>query len=127
MTVGEIKNLIMTQTNNDVEDLGEFLPYLMDYINEGYDKVVYAWDEKHIDTDEEIYTPLHNDSDIPCVPEWTHKAIADWASWLIFRNGNQARQNKGYPFRMAAEEVCAKIMNEGGRNGRVRNFFNIPW
>ena len=36
MTVGEIKNAVMFQTNNDTDDVGDFLPYLMDYINEGY-------------------------------------------------------------------------------------------
>ena len=40
MTLAEIKNLIMFQTNNDKDDLGDYLPYLMDYINEGYDRLV---------------------------------------------------------------------------------------
>lgn len=36
MNLLEIKNMVMFQTNNDADDLGDFLPYLEDYINEGY-------------------------------------------------------------------------------------------
>ena len=51
MTVSEIKNEIMFQTNNDTDDLGDFLPYLMDYINEGYDRLVYAFAQVHLKAD----------------------------------------------------------------------------
>lgn len=126
MTVGEIKNLVMFQTNNDAEDLGDFLPFLMGYINDGYDKVVYAWAEEHVDSGSELYSPLTEDSDIPAVPAWTHKAIADWATWLIYKNGNPARQNRGYIFKTSAEETVNKVTSEGGQGGRARHFINIP-
>lgn len=126
MTVGEIKNLVMFQTNNDSDDLGDFLPYLMGYINEGYDKLVYAWAREHIDPHSELYTPLAEDDDIPALPAWAHKAIADWATWLIYRNGNPSRQNRGSVYRYACEEIVNKIIDEGGKNGRVKHFFNIP-
>lgn len=126
MTVGEIKNLIMFETNNDTDDLGDFLPYLMVYINDGYDRVVYAWAHEHIDPQSELYTPLKEDNDIPAVPEWMHKAIADWAAWLVYRNGNPSRQNRGFIFRTNHEEIVNKVLDEGGKNGRVSHFFNIP-
>ena len=119
MTVGEIKNEVMFQTNNDIDDLGDFMPYLMDYINEGYDRMMYAWEDRHV-SDKELQT----DADIPEVPEWAHRALADWATWLVYRNGNPQKQNRGYPFRSAFEEVLSKLSE--GRNGKVTNFFNIP-
>lgn len=124
MTVGEIKNEVMFQTNNDVDDLGDFVPYLMDYINEGYDRLVYAWAEHHLD---EEYVRLQADSDVPNLPEWTHRALADWATWLVYRNGNPQKQNRGVPFQSAFYDVLGKITDEGGNKGKVKNFFNIPW
>jgi len=125
VTVSEIKNEVMFQTNNDTDDLGDYLPYLMDYINEGYDRLVYAYAQVHLAPDTD-YVKLALDTDVPAIPAWTHRALADWATWLVYRNGNPQRQNRGYPFRSAFEEVEAKIIAQGGAHGRVRNFFNIP-
>lgn len=120
MTLSQIKNEVMFQTNNDADDLGDFMPYLLDYINEGYDKLSYAWTGEH---PEEL---LDADTDVPLLPEWTHRALADWATWLVYRNGNPQKQNRGYAFRQAFEDVLGKIVAEGGREGKVTNFFNIP-
>ena len=127
MTLAEIKNEIMFQTNNDVDDLGDFQPYLLDYINEGYDRLAYAWDGKHIATGDAEWPALMADVDVPKVPEWTHRALADWATWLVYRNGNPQKQNRGYAFRSAFEEILGKILSEGGANGAVSKFYNIPW
>jgi hypothetical protein len=51
MTVGEMKQFVMYQTGNDAEDAGEFLPYLMDYLNEGYDRLVFAFAREHVADD----------------------------------------------------------------------------
>jgi len=127
MTLAEIKNEVMFQTNNDVDDLGDFQPYLLDYINEGYDRLVYAWADQHIAAGSTDWPPLLSDIDIPKVPEWTHRALADWATWLVYRNGNPQKQNRGYAFRSAFEEILGKILAEGGANGAVTKFHNIPW
>lgn len=124
MKVSEIAYEIMFQTANDEYDLGDFQPYLMDYINDGYDMLVYAWAKEHVPS--ENYPRLTADEDIPNVPEWTHRALADWATWLVYRNGNPQRQSRGYPFRTAFLELLNKVTSEGGNNGPVRNFFNIP-
>lgn len=125
MTVGQIRNEIMFQTNNDVDDLGDFMPYLMDYINEGYDRLMYAFAECHVGPDD--CAPLQADADVPILPEWTHRALADWATWLVYRNGNPQKQNRGFQFRTAFDEILGKLIAEGGRNGKVKNFFNIPY
>lgn len=127
MLLIEIKEEVMAQTNNDIDDLDDFMPYLLDYINEGYDRLVYAWAEEHTSDSAGAEWPrLHEDTDEPKTPEWTHRALADWASWLVYRNGNPQKQQRGYPFKVAFEEVLAKVMAEGGKHGKARNFFNIP-
>jgi hypothetical protein len=123
MNVGDIKNEVMFQTNNDVDDLGDFVPYIMDYINDGYDRLVYAYADTHCG---EEYPYLRMDTDIPQLPEWTHRALADWATWLVYRNGNPQKQNRGFQFRTAFDEILLKITQQGGKDGRPTNFFNIP-
>lgn len=132
MTLGEIKDRIMFQTNNDAEDIEDYLPYVVDYINEGYDRLMNAWNKTHVPTGD--YDRLEIDPDEPLLPEWTHPAIADWATWLIYRNGNPQKQQRGMVFRSSFEEVLSRISDEGGENGvnengtrkHFRFFRNIP-
>ena len=132
MTVEEIKNEVMFQTNNDAEDVGDYLPSLLGYINDGYDRLVKAWTKSH--TPQEDYPRLTEDSDEPNLPEWTHRYIADWATWLVYRNGNPSKQNRGMAFRASFEEIVSKILGDGGASGlnedgtnkQYKYFFNIP-
>lgn len=124
MTLGEIKYHVMFQTNNDADDIGDFEPHIVDYINDGYDLLVNAWKEVHTEFNDEDYPRLGEDTDVPKTPEWTHRYLADWASWLIYRNGNPQKQQRGYAFRQAFEQMLSQLREE--RGGRVKNFFNIP-
>jgi hypothetical protein len=122
----------MFQTNNDADDLGDFTPHIDDYINEGYDRIIMIWDNQHVPS--ETYPRLEKDNDVPNIPEWIHRYIADWATWLIYRNGNPQKQNRGMAYRYAFEEMLAKLSGSGGKNGlnedgtqkKYRNFINIP-
>ena len=132
MTFAEIKNEVMFQTNNDAEDIGDYLPYVNDYINEGYDRLVKVWTKSHVPQGE--YYRLEDDRDEPNLPEWTHRAICDWATWLVYRNGNPQKQQRGMAYRSSFDEILSKIRNEGGEAGldengnpiKFRNFRNIP-
>ena len=132
MTLAEIKNQIMFQTNNDAEDLGDYEPHIGDYINEGYDRLMSAWEKDHIPVN---HDRLEYDSDEPELPEWTHRALCDWATWLIYRNGNPQKQQRGMAYRAAFEEVLTRIQDEGGASGlnedgsrkQYKNFRNIPY
>ena len=132
MTFAEIKNEVMFQTNNDAEDIGDYLPYVNDYINEGYDRLVKVWTKSHVPQGE--YYRLEDDRDEPNLPEWTHRAICDWATWLVYRNGNPQKQQRGMAYRNAFEEICARMADEGGAAGlnadgtskQYKNFINIP-
>lgn len=126
MNVGEIKQLVMHQTNNDADDLGDFMPFLMTYLNDGYDRLVYAWARQHCHPEDAEYFFLQRDTDVPALPKWAHKALADWATWMIYRNGNIQKQNRGVPFLQAFQEILSRITSENGKKGRIRNFYNIP-
>jgi hypothetical protein len=132
MTLAEIKNQIMFQTNNDEEDIEDYLPHVVDYINDGYDRIMQVWQKDHIPG--ETYEKLAFDSDEPELPEWLHRYICDWATWLVYRNGNPQKQNRGMAYRYSFEEVLSKIAGSGGAEGlnadgsmkRYKNFINIP-
>ena len=142
MTLSEIKEQVMFQTNNDAEDVGDFLPALTDYINEAYDRLVNVWAKQHLGHEdwprlreyEEGEEPTDPPVDVPRTPEWTHRYLADWATWLVYRNGNPQKQQRGYAYRESFLWMLSKISDEGGADGlnpdgtqkRFRNFFNIP-
>jgi hypothetical protein len=132
MTLLEIKNQIMFQTNNDEEDIDDYLPHVIDYINDGYDRLMAAWARYHVPVAD--CPRLEKDTDVPNLPVWTHRALCDWATWLVYRNGNPQKQNRGLAYKSAFEEMLAKISDEGGASGvnpdgtqvRYNKFRNIP-
>jgi hypothetical protein len=132
MTFQEIREQVMFQTNNDADDLEDYLPHVSDYVNEGYDRLVKAWAQKHVPVAE--FPPLKYDDDIPAIPNWTHRALVDYATWLVYRNGNPQKQQRGLYFLRAFEDVLARIADEGGIDGLdddgnrkvFKKFVNIP-
>lgn len=121
MTVAEIKHMVMYQTNNDADDLGDFMPHLLHYINEGYDLLVEAYQCSHL----EPAQLLTKDIDTPALPEWMHRALADYATWMVYRNGNPQKQQRGYVFRNAFESVRYSA-SENRDGARAEHFINIP-
>lgn len=132
MTLLEIQEQVMFQTNNDADDLGDYTPHIDDYINEGYDRIAVVWDNSHVPS--ENYPRLDNAEDEPNLPMWIHRYIADWATWLIYRNGNPQKQQRGLAYRQSFEDLLSRLSDGGGKNGfnddgsikRYRNFINIP-
>lgn len=142
MTLEEIKYRVMFQTNNDEEDVGDYLPHLEDYINDGYDRLVSVWAKAHVPSTDwpalreygEQEPATDPPVDVPRTPEWTHKYLADWATWLVYRNGNPQKQQRGYAFRESFLSFLSTISGEGGENGlnedgsqkQYKFFINIP-
>ena len=130
MTLAEIKEQVMFQTNNDAEDLGDYEPHINDYVNEGYDRLVSAWNKGHVTEDNR----LEMDTDEPELPLWTHRALVDYATWLIYRNGNPQKQQRGMTYLNNFQQILSKILDEGGAAGlnedgtqvRYNKFRNIP-
>lgn len=106
MTLSSLKDTVMFQTNNDTDDVDEYLPYLVGYLNEGYDLLVLALTDEHLDT--EAY--LSASTDTPSlIPAWAHQAIADYGTWMVYRNGNPSKQQRGMQFLRAFNEVRARL------------------
>lgn len=132
MTLQDIQEHIMHQTNNDADDLPDYAPHIDNYINEAYDRIVIVWDDRHVPSDD--YPRLESSDDEPLLPEWLHRYIADWATWLIYRNGNPQKQSRGMAYRNSFLEILATLKDGGGKNGfnedgsrkKYRNFYNIP-
>lgn len=122
MDLASLRQQVMFQIGGDVEDVQDFLPYLTDYLNEGYDRLAVAAYGRHVCEEDEDYQPLAHDKSAPNLPAWTHRAIADWATWLICRNGSAQRQSRGYAFRKAFEDVENRL--RGAKSGSY--IHNIP-
>ncbi|MBP3647981.1 MAG: hypothetical protein J6K55_16370 [Clostridia bacterium] len=121
MTLEEMKQQVMFQTGNDADDLGDFLPHVVDYLNDGYDRLMFAHCGIHVTIDGAVM-PLVHDKSMPELPQWAHAAIADWATWRIYRNGAAARQARGLAFRASFEETERRLRNESA----ARMFKNLP-
>ena len=125
MTLAEIKNQIMFQTNNDEDDIEDFMPHVVDYINDGYDRLVKVWTKSH--TPQENYPRLAEDTDVPALPEWTHRAICDWATWLVYRNGNPQKQQRGRAYYEMFMMVLSQLSDEGGLAGLNEDGTNVQY
>lgn len=128
MTLNEIRNLVLFQTNNDITDLADFQPAIEGYINEGYDRLAYAYDSMHIDDvasgeTTARYPKLSAANDTPAIPEWAHNAIANYATYLMYRNGNVVKQNRGVPYYQAFLEVLNRLAFEN--KNKVRKMKNL--
>lgn len=119
MTLAQIREMIMFQMGLDAEDAADYQPHLTEYINEGYDRLAEAWCGRHVD-DRCGFTPLTRDRAEPMLPQWTHRALADWAVWKLMLCGGAARQSRGLPFRQSFEQTLSRLRREGAR--RFRNW-----
>ena len=122
MDFASLRAHVLYQIGQDQEDLGDFLPHLDAYLNEGYDRLVMAHAGVHVSEDSRSYMPLTRDRSVPRLPQWAHRAIADWAVWLIFRSGSAQKQNRGYVFRQSFETVERRLRAESEQ----RRITNIP-
>ena len=122
MTLAEIKTQALFQFGNDTDvmDDYEFMPHIEDYANEAYDILMWAWKDNHVPDDK----LLKDDNDVPDLPEWAHRAIADYTTWMLYRNGNGTRQNRGQAYLSNFNMYKNRLQVE--KYGGVRNFYNIP-
>lgn len=127
MTLKELKERVMFQTNNDAEDLGDFEPHLTAYLNEGYDCLAFAWAGEHVSAESERFSPLVHDKSSPALPAWAHAALADFAAWRLYRNGSAPKQSRGLQFLTAFEDARRRLRAEPeGRGGAITRFYHLP-
>lgn len=113
MTLGEIQSRVIYQVNADEDDLSDYEPHLTGYINDGYDRLLYALVQKNAPST--LFPYLSATADTPKLPEWTHNAIADYATWLVYRNGNTQKQSRGQAFYARFIEIESKCKNMSGQ------------
>lgn len=121
MTLEEMKQQVMFQTGNDADDLGDFLPHVVDYLNAGYDRLLFAHCGMHV-TNDGAFLPLKHSRSVPELPQWAHAAIVDWATWRIYQNGSSGRQSRGLMFRASFEEAERRLRAERA----AKAFCNLP-
>ena len=68
---------------------------------------------------------LSDAEDTPIMPEWTHNALADWATWRLYTNGNPHRQNRGQAFRARYEEVLRQVKPMGALEPGAEQFHGL--
>ena len=108
MDVKSMQDMVMIQTNNDPSDIVDYKTEVLEYLNEGYNRLYF----RHM----EAYpaAALVLDTDTPDLPKETHRYIVDWATWRFYMNGNQSKQNRGIPFRNSFDEFYIKMPLGGG-------------
>ena len=131
MTLKDLREHVMFQTNNDNDDLGEFQPSLDNYLNEGYDRLVEAYVSGHVGATVSGSVPyplLSSNSDTPKLPSWAHRAIGDYATYCVYRNGNVYKQQRGERYLQMFYDVLNKLrllnVDENGNNVQ-RHFYNL--
>jgi hypothetical protein len=113
----ELKQRAVYQAVSDADEVEELTPYVDQYINEGYERLLTMAGLTE--------NPLLLDEDEPVLPEWMHPAIADYATFLLLRNGNPQRQSRGIQFRAAYEETVARFFRDGGLVGKKSYFRGV--
>lgn len=108
MTLLDIEQRVLFQSNNDVDDITDYLPAMVDYINEGYDILYVAFKKAHLEASTD-HAPLSALTDTPNLPEWSHTAIGDYATYCIYRNGNPSKQQRGQEYLAAFYRVRQQL------------------
>ncbi len=120
MNLAAIREQALFQAGYTEDDLPEQLSHLNRYINEAYDLMALALYGCHVEEAGQ-YPPLSHDKSQPAVPEWAVRSLADYASWMLCRNGSAQRQSSGYLFRRAFDEALSRARQKDGKR-----FTHIP-
>lgn len=112
MTVTDLCELVMTQCNLDTDDLDEYKEEIVTYLNAGYDRLYKKYMCEHLTETQRLKTSSMSSS--PSLPIHFHQAIADWATWMYYRNGNAAKQQRGMQFRNEFEIFLGEVPEGGG-------------
>jgi hypothetical protein len=110
MKLLDLEKLALSQLGLDTDDLNEQKTNLDIYLNEGYDKLLKVY--KNVHTGETGYPILSTDTQEPLTPAWSHRAIADYATWALSRNGSAQKQNKGAIFWNTFNDMEAQLVHE---------------
>lgn len=114
MTLDEIKSRVIFQANADEDDLDDYEPAITGYVNAGYDLILEALTNTHLDMGN-AFVSLSVGTDVPKVFEWTHIGIADYATYLVYRNGNPQKQSRGQAYLAEFNDILEKCKQLRGK------------
>lgn len=117
MTFEAMMQRAIFQYNADWDDYEDYAPHVDYYVNDGYDQILYALTQYHLDEATAFKTLVvgQDDDKEPLVPQWTHQPICDYATYLLYRNGNPQKQNRGMLFLQRFQEALRKCQDLAGR------------
>lgn len=69
--------------------------------------------------------PMEADTDEPLLPESAHMALADYATWRFYGNGNLSRQQRGEFYYRRFMMELERLAPEGQEMGGPRNFHSL--
>lgn len=113
MTAEMLAIRVLQQCNLDTDDLQEYGEQIIAYLNDGYERLYHKWYDRYMPEEKRFMSF----SDSPDLPKRMHLAIADWATWLMYRNGNVSKQNRGVAFKIAFEDFLSSVPRGGGIEG----------
>lgn len=113
MTLDELQARVIYQVNADADDLPDYEPHLTGYINNGYDLLLYAL--TGVRAGAKPFPYLAQGLDASRLPEWCNSAVADYATWLVYRNGNPQKQSRGQAYLYAFQQVESKCKSLADR------------
>lgn len=116
MTFEAMMQRAIFQYNADWDDYEDYAPHVDAYVNDGYDQVLYALTKYHLDDVPVFHTldAVEDAQNEPKVPQWTHLPICDYATYLLYRNGNPQKQSRGREFLDNFLKCIQKCQNLAG-------------
>ncbi len=116
MTFQEMMQRAIFQYNADWDDYEDYAPHVDAYVNDGYDQVLHALTGYHLDDIPAFPTLKEGEDDqtVPKVPQWTHFPISDYATYLLYRNGNPQKQSRGQEFLRNFQQCLQKCKDLAG-------------
>lgn len=105
MTIAEMKELVMRQLQEDVEDVAEYAAFLDAYLDYGYVELMSVRRRGFISD----LQPITTDNLLP--PQY-HLALVDYASYRILSNGNAQKQQRANTFLSRFLDVKGRMKSE---------------
>jgi len=105
MTVTALKELVMRQLGEDVDDVLERAALLDVYLERGYQLIMDKRKGGNLTGVKALATEN-------LLPDWAHSAIADYATYRILLTGNGTKQQRAQAFYASYGETLSKLLTE---------------
>lgn len=115
MTIDALKATVMLQLGEDVDDVSDYDDLLNVYLERGYRMMA----DKYMSGDQSSIKPLLTEN---LLPEWTHSALADFATYRILMNGNAQKQARASAFYASFQDANSKLRSKSDEDALVAEY-----